>query len=31
MGNPKDTASTSNISGGINLTGDQTSIGGLSS
>jgi hypothetical protein len=28
MGNPKDTASTSNISGGINLTGDQTSIGG---
>ena len=28
MGNPKDTASTSNSSSGINLTGDQTSIGG---
>jgi hypothetical protein len=28
MGDPKDTTSTSNSSGGINLTGDQTSIGG---
>ncbi len=28
MGNPEDTASTSNISGGINLTSDQADIGG---
>ena len=28
MGNPKDTDSTSNSSGGINLTGDQTNVGG---
>ncbi len=28
MGNPSDMASTSNVSGGVNLTGDQTSIGG---
>jgi hypothetical protein len=28
MGNPKDTASTSNSSGGINLTGDQANVGG---
>jgi hypothetical protein len=28
MGNPADTASTSNVSGGVNLSGDQTGIGG---
>ena len=28
MGNPADPASASNISGGVNLTSDQTSIGG---
>jgi hypothetical protein len=28
MGNPADPAGASNISGGVNLTGDQTSIGG---